>query len=500
MLRSRIGKQLAILMMLGFIYLILGGSIAYAQNQSSGLGIPDSLEARNRQAIQHQAEIESSALEDSTAPIEPSAVSLEPLEPIPMMVESNISNDDSDDLSWLHDVKVGYDGGFVIASQRSIDLGAKDYPFRLKMNGWGQLRHAAQEPGRNGPGRNEFQLARARLVFAGTAFQPNFQYFVQLDGRSSSGDSIRLLDYYLSYDVGRDKLGLDKGVFGFRTGRWKMPFAMARYLSGREFEFTDRSVSSMFFDVNRSVGWSIYGNSQRFTRPFNWELAIFNGLVTGGAETGSAGSLDKNFAFSGRVFWYPTGEWGKGELADFDWHDELATRVGAGFANSTIDRIGNTEFTRVRVVDSGATLSSILPPGTQSYNVGLYAVDFSSKYRGYSFSTEYYFRQIGDFQGTAVPSLFDHGFWMQIGKFVVPGSVELLARWSRVVGESGTLGASIQSSDEVAGGFAWYFRDQSAKLVIDATHLDGAPINSAALGISPGDSGWLFRTQIQFAF
>ena len=57
-----------------------------------------------------------------------------------------------------------------------------------------------------------------------------------------------------------------------------------------------------------------------------------------------------------------------------------------------------------------------------------------------------------------------------------------------------------QSSDEIAGGVVWYFRGQHAKLTFDVTHLDGAPINSAALDISPGDLGWLFRSQIQFAF
>jgi hypothetical protein len=57
-----------------------------------------------------------------------------------------------------------------------------------------------------------------------------------------------------------------------------------------------------------------------------------------------------------------------------------------------------------------------------------------------------------------------------------------------------------QSSDEIAGGVAWYFRDQNAKLVVDATWLDGAPINSSAMDISPGAIGWLVRTQIQFAF
>ncbi len=99
-----------------------------------------------------------------------------------------------------------------------------------------------------------------------------------------------------------------------------------------------------------------------------------------------------------------------------------------------------------------------------------------------------------------MPDLFDHGFWLQLGKFVVPNKLELLARWSRVMGDSGTLGVENQNAEEIAGGFVWYFREQHAKYTLDATYTDGAPINSSALDMTPGQVGWLFRSQIQFSF
>jgi hypothetical protein len=275
---------------------------------------------------------------------------------------------------------------------------------------------------------------------------------------------------------------------------------MARYLSGREFEFTDRSVASTFFDVNRSLAWGLFGEVDCLRVPWSWEVAIFNGLVTGGAETGSSGALDTNFAYSGRVFSTIIGDWGTGALADFDWHDTLAMKVGAAFANSTIDETGQTEFDSVRVVDSGSRLSSLLPAGVNQYTVSLAAVDTSWKWRGWSGTLEYYFRTIDAFEGAPVQSLYDHGFWLQLGKFVIPDKLQLLTRWSRVVGDSGTLGVENQSAEEIAGGLAWYFREQHAKVVLDLTRLDGAPINSASLDISPGDIGWLWRTQIQFSF
>jgi hypothetical protein len=69
-------------------------------------------------------------------------------------------------------------------------------------------------------------------------------------------------------------------------------------------------MASTYFDVNRSLAWGLYGKTKRFRFPIVWETAIFNGLVTGGAETGSSGSLEDNFAYSARIFadWLGTSE------------------------------------------------------------------------------------------------------------------------------------------------------------------------------------------------
>ena len=179
-------------------------------------------------------------------------------------------------------------------------------------------------------------------------------------------------------------------------------------------------MSSMYFDLNRSLAWGLGGQISPWGIPLNWETALFNGLVTGGAETGSTGALDNNFAYSARIFAFPTGEWGAGTLADFDWHETLATRIGAGYAGSAIDRNGPTEFNMIRVVDSGDRLGDLLPVFIDAYNVNTFCVDASCKYRGWSVTSEYYLRNISGFQGGDIPDLFDHGFWLEVGKFVVP--------------------------------------------------------------------------------
>jgi hypothetical protein len=428
--------------------------------------------------------------------------------PTPFVSESyfDASLDPTPELNWesrigqANGTRVGYDDGFVIAGQDIGQLGGDDAPFRLRMNGWGQLRVTNFVSANDSSDVNQIQLKRARLIFSGHAFTSDFSYFIALDGQSTSSNAIRLLDYFLTYDVGHHTLNAEKRVLMLKVGQYKIPFTLARAISGQQFQFTDRSVASMFFDANRSLAFGAYGEGNPGGQLVTWEAAIFNGLVTGGSETGSAGTLDNNFAFSSRLAAYPTGQWGPDALCDYDYHDAPATRIGAAFATSEISRLGSTEFNSIRVVDSGAQIGTLLPADAQSYLASMYSVDASLKYRGLSFTSEYYFRNINRFVGISQSGLLDHGFSLEAGYFILSQKLELLTRWSRVVGDSGTLGSKVQSSDEKAVGAVWYFRRHSAKLTVDATYLDGAPVSSFALDIDPGNAGWLMRTQVQFSF
>lgn len=265
-------------------------------------------------------------------------------------------------------------------------------------------------------------------------------------------------------------------------------------------QFADRSVASVFFDINRSQAVALFGAFGLLGRTVKWEAAISNGFNNAGARPIRVGDLDRNFGYMTRVWSDWIGQWGKDGESDLSYHDRLAMRVGAGVATTRVDREGTREFARQRVVDSGEPLATLLPASVNSYNVTFYSVDANWKYRGASLLTEYYFRSIDKIRGSDTASLFDHGFMLQSGIFVCRERLELIARWSRLVGNSGTLGTTNQSADDLAAGVVWYFNGHRAKLTFDVTRLNGAPIRDPSLNILPGDDGFMYRTQMQLYF
>lgn len=413
-----------------------------------------------------------------------------------------------DTFETLHDVDhgdlygtqlyLGYDRGFVIGADQGGAGDAEAVDFLMRVNSWFHLRHSLFESDGPNADQNTFSFERLRLSFAGHVMSPDLKYFFQLDGNSDRETQTIFLDYFATYDLGHNLLGVDNDKLGIKVGKWKQPFSRSRKESGRLLQFSDRATANVLFDLNRSLGVGL-------TSKLAWielETAIFNGFRTGSVSTSRSNAtdgLDRNFGWSLRAHTELFGDVGGGE-ADLSWHCDPALRIGGATAYSRIDAEGPTEFSRQRVVDSGATLSSTLPPTVTAYDVWLYTVDAQFKYQGFSLIADYYWRYMTQFKGAAVPSLVDHGFVLQSGYFVVAEKLEFIGRWSRIFGDSGTLGLINESSDEVGAGFVWYMRGQNAKLTFDATHINGVPVSSARLDMLPGDAGWLFRTQFQLAF
>ena len=127
-------------------------------------------------------------------------------------------------------------------------------------------------------------------------------------------------------------------------------------------------------------------------------------------------------------------------------------------------------------------------------DVYLFNVDMAMKYRGFSMNGEAYFRWLEQLRGTGpLPhkDLFQRGFYLEGGYFLVPDKLDFNLRYSQVSG-------LFDTSEGYAAGFNWYPLDTAfMKISFDVTSLDGSPLQNASSDILVGDDGTLFRTQFQ---
>ena len=208
--------------------------------------------------------------------------------------------------------------------------------------------------------------------------------------------------------------------------------------------------------------------------------------------------MDNNLAFVSKTYWDLVGEWGEDGEPDLSYHCCPAVRIGTSLGIQRTDRLhGLGEAQQPRVADTGKRLNDLLPKGVTEWSDLRYGVDWGAKYRGWSLTNEFYLRNLYDFAGADVDDLFDWGYYVQLGRFIVPKKLEVAGRYSTVIGDSGTLGGSEHSGDEVAGTINWYIRGHNLKFQFDVSHYNGAVLSSGSGNFRAGDEGFLFRSQIQ---
>jgi len=142
-----------------------------------------------------------------------------------------------------------------------------------------------------------------------------------------------------------------------------------------------------------------------------------------------------------------------------------------------------------RAIAPGVTVSG--------FDLYVYGVDAAWKWRGWSMNGELFLRWLESIHGNGplpVRDLFQRGFYVEGGHFLVPHRLDANARYSQV---SGIFG----NASEYAAGMNWYPKGSTdIKISFDVTYLDGSPLQNSASDILAGDAGVLFRTQFQAEF
>ena len=400
---------------------------------------------------------------------------------------------DEDDLPAF---TAGYDGGFRIKPRDK-----KKTPFDLKINGRLQFRWAAFQrdssffTNRLGtvevPSRNDFEIERGRLELKGFVLDEKLKYYFNLDADTDDNHGVIFHDFWFDYDL-RDNLTV-------RLGKAKVAGSYEWLESSTTTRFSDRSLSTTYFRADRSVGVWLLGNTPN---NFNYQVSVTNGFFSTDLEPED---VDNNFAYTGIYYWDPWGDVGKG-YSDLKFHLDPVIRIGNSFSYTNTNPLDNGSPTReqnfarvsdgARLTDTGA-----LAPGltVNDFDQFLVSSFISGKYRGFSFNAEYYARWLQNFgtiegPSTGINELFDSGFYIDVGYFLVPGKFEVNGRVSQIDGLFG-------DTWEYAAGWNW-FHDEShkSKVTFDATVLEGNPTSSSSPNFEIGQDGILYRLQYQIAF
>jgi len=420
----------------------------------------------------------------------------------------------------LDDVAETYDLGFKFAT--------KDQRFSLRLWGAIQFRYSYVDYDERVRGNDtdysNFYMRRARVWFAGNAFDPRFTYLFHIQLENTNATNLH--DAWLEYRLAP--------MLNIGVGRNKIAYGLEFLNSGFGLQFIERSVFSgetdidigvgpiypgggtWFFGLNaealtgfatgglnlyRSQGVQLRGLRGSETTPtFEYQVGIWQGRRTRGLK-----NTDNSHLYSLRVGYHPWGwvDW------RFQGDDPVSERYRLGVFASV--------YTQTASRISG------------DFDEGGYNLAVVNRYRGLSVDAEWGVESFDyeDFDGD-----FDRRGWrVQAGYIVVPEKYEVVARYAeierlsprtfRAATDTGLEVAELFDGDdwapqiegkisEITVGFNWYInRGHRHKLQLDASRLtrvfaddpdaviDGEPAPIVALA---DQEDFRVRVMIQLVF
>lgn len=391
----------------------------------------------------------------------------------------------------------GYEDGFVVRP-----VVPEQTPFSLKVNNQNTFRYSGFARGASSwvdsagqvvpiTNSGEFLIPRGRLIFTGNALLPQLSYLLNIDYNTVGRNPIGFRAFALSYQFSR---ALEVSV-----GQNKVPGSREWILSSWVAqEGPDRSMATTFFRPSLSQG--IWARGQPLDGVY-YHAMLANGFNTLNL---TPGQFSNRLCWSDSIWWEPWGDFGSG-YADVEDHQQLVMRTGTSFTfafgpgnqangdsaeNSALRLSDGTLISQTGALAPGVTL--------QRYDISLVAFDLAFKRRGFSVSSEFYFQQLSSLRGDG-PLPFDstsaRGGFLQGGYFVLPQRVEVYARTSFVTGAYG-------SGTEIAGGCQWFVLPgkSNLRLTFDVADLESSPADQNRTGFVAGQTGVLFRTQINSSF
>lgn len=367
---------------------------------------------------------------------------------------------------------------------------------------------------------SQFNVRRARLLFLGHLFNPDFKYFVQLGFETAENaqtpGAAYLLDYYFT--------STHLPLLNVQVGQYKMFFNRSQINSTASMQFAERALVQDAFTANglnrRDIGITIMNDDEVY--PVNYYFGVFNGAgplfnrygaydseeptpdCPGGQTGGNpypspAGcptnnrNVNANFRsninelmYAGRLQWNIMGRPGYGE-GDLAYSETPQIAVGGGLAyNPGINTSSDNAFIGIDLANLNfrrqlATFGNGRQLGWGTVNYLTQAYDAVFKYRGFSLQGEWYFKNIDrTFKGapclqsagiggpctTYAPHLLGNstGWYVQSGYYLIPRKLEVAARYSYWDPDTNASGDLIKEFDASINWFLFGSYDYSLML------------------------------------
>jgi hypothetical protein len=345
--------------------------------------------------------------------------------------------------------------------------------------------------------RQDVQLNKFFLPFSGWFLSPKFRYYLYVwSTNASQGEPAQVVGAgNISYNFNRF-ITLGGGITSLpstRSTEGQFPYWLS---------VDARIISDEFFRGSYTSGVWIKGE---ITAKLKYMAMIANNLSTLGV---SAAKLDNKMdTTSVMLQWLPsTGEFGLyGTFGDYDWHEQLATRVAVHYTQSTEDKQSqpgteDVENSQIRLTDgSNIFTPNLFAPGIAINRVhyAMSSLDGGVKYHGLSLEAEYYWRTLSNFEGIntgGIANINDHGYQVQTSAMAVRDVLQVYLSGGEIRGHYG-------NGSELRAGLNFYpMKTRGIRVNAEWLRLNRSPVGYTAVPYPVGGNGDVYHVNVEMNF
>src|SRR3972149_8211993 len=386
--------------------------------------------------------------------------------------------------SWWNKVEVSYKkpgDGFTIRT--------KDGNFSLNMRLRAQFQFSVNDT-TDELTATDFRIRRLRFYWIGNAFRPWFEYYIQVS--ADNGSDLQMRDAY--FNAAYEKIAVP------RVSQFNVPFYIEELTSSSELQLVERSTVNEQFSLARDIGPALYGLLGNYV---TYGVGIFDG------NGRNAFSTDSNLLYVGRVMLTPC----CGELK----YANSSFPIGGGYKiepnfgeNKPLIAFGVAAAGMEGLNTAIKTPDAVLvdrfeqigfPDGEGIADLVQFTADVNFKYKIFSIEGEYDARWISPDanQGVSTDTVFDQGFRIQSGVFLIPKLVEGAARFSYI--DFDASAPNIEGVDEpenswqITPGLNFYMsHSHKWKIQLDYSFIKNEFTNASDIDEN------IFRAQLQAYF